>query len=60
MQQFIKRRFLGVLAAAITTQMLSACVVVPVPAYRSGAVIVHPGYGYGYPATPYRDPYWRR
>ena len=58
MQQLIKRRVLGVLTAVIATQMLSACIVVPVPMQRSRGVVVTPGYGY--PATPYRDPYWRR
>ncbi|MEO8152991.1 MAG: hypothetical protein ABI605_07970 [Rhizobacter sp.] len=58
MHKSMKRRVLGVLSVVLATQLLSACIVLPVPAHRSRAVVVSPGYGY--PGTPYRDPYWRR
>lgn len=62
MHKSMKRRVLGALSVVIATQLLSACVVLPVPMHRR-AVVVQPGYG---PAPgPYYDqhprrPYWRR
>lgn len=60
MQKSTKRRVLGVLAVVIASQLMTACVVVPVPAHRR-AVIVAPGYGYPPPPPrDYHDHYWRR
>jgi hypothetical protein len=55
----MKRRVLGILSVVLASQLLSACVVLPVPGYRARAVVVEPGYGYGH-GHGYRDPYWRR
>lgn len=47
MRRFLNRRSLAVVGLLVTTQLLTACVVVPAPYYRHrGAVIVQPGYGY--------------
>jgi hypothetical protein len=54
-----KRRVLAALCVVLGTQMLSACIVVPVPAHRARAVVIEPGYGYPAPRE-HRDPYWRR
>ena len=49
MQTSTKRRVFGVLGLVIATQLLSACIVLPVPGHRRhGAVVVQPGYGYGH------------
>ena len=60
MQKSTKRRVLGVLTVVLASQVLSACVVVPVP-HRHRAGVVQPGYS-GPP--PYyqrvRDRDWRR
>lgn len=51
MRRFFNRRSLAVVGVLLTTQLLTACVVVPGPYYRPrGAVIVQPGYG---PPPPY-------
>ncbi|MBX3618777.1 MAG: hypothetical protein KF891_02120 [Rhizobacter sp.] len=59
MQKSSKRRVLGVLAAVIASQLMTACVVVPVPAHRR-AVIVAPGYVHTPPPRVYHDHDWRR
>ena len=59
MNSSMKRRVLGILSVVLASQLLSACVVLPVPGYRARAVVVEPGYGYGH-GYGYRDPYWRR
>lgn len=60
MQKSTKRRVLGVLAVVIASQLMTACVVLPVPGYRR-AVVVEPGYVHPVPPPRvYRDPYWRR
>jgi hypothetical protein len=59
MQKSTQRRTLGVLAAVIASQALTACIVLPVP-HRHRAVVVQPGYS-GPP--PYHHPHhrhWRR
>ncbi len=60
MQKSTQRRVFGVLAVVLASQVLTACVVVPVPRYHRG-VVVQPGYS-GPP--PYhhhnRDRDWRR
>ena len=48
MNKFMNRRVLGALGVVLATQLLSACVVVPVPVYRPRAVVIEPGYGPGY------------
>ena len=45
MQTSTKRRVFGVLGLVIATQLLSACIVLPVPGHRR-AVVVQPGYGH--------------
>ncbi len=62
MHKFINRRVLGALGVVLATQLLSACVVVPVPAYRTRAVVIEPGYGPGYYDYHHRDRDrdWRR
>jgi hypothetical protein len=61
MQTSTKRRVFGVLGLVLATQVLSACIVLPVPAHRRGVVVVQPGYGYGHQGPPPdRQPYWRR
>ncbi len=62
MQTSTKRRVFGVLGLVLATQVLSACIVLPVPVHRRGAVVVQPGYGYGHDQGPPRHhhPYWRR
>jgi|EndMetStandDraft_6_1072998.scaffolds.fasta_scaffold877543_1 hypothetical protein len=61
MNKSSKRRILAVLGVVVGTQLLSACVVLPVPGYRPRAVVVTPGYGYPPPPPrEYREPYWRR
>ncbi len=56
----IRRRVLGTSAVLIATQLLSACIVLPVPAHRPRTVIVEPGYAEPAPPPPPRRPYWRR
>jgi hypothetical protein len=64
MHKSMKRRMLGVLSVVLATQLLSACVVLPLPVHHRRAVVVQPGYGP--PPAPYYDhnynrrPYWRR
>jgi hypothetical protein len=62
MRRFVNRRSLAVAGLLITTQLLTACVVVPAPYYRPrGAVIVQPGYGGPYHHHHYRgDGYYYR
>lgn len=62
MQTSTKRRVFGVLGLVLVTQLLSACIVLPVPGHhRRGVVVVQPGYGYGHQAPPHdRHPHWRR
>jgi hypothetical protein len=43
MQKSTQRRVFGIAAVVLATQVLSACVVVPVP-HRHRAVVVQPGY----------------
>lgn len=57
MQKSTKRRVLGVLAVVLASQVLTACVVVPVPA-RPRAVVVTPGYAGPPPYHHHRD--WHR
>lgn len=60
MQTSIKRRVLGVLSVVLASQLLSACVVLPLPGHhRHRAVVVQPAPVY-VPGPHYRDPYWRR
>lgn len=61
MQKSTKRRALGVLGVVLASQVLAACVVVPVPTHRR-AVIVQPGHS---APPPYHhhdrhDRHWRR
>ena len=63
MQTSTKRRVFGVLGLVIATQLLSACIVLPVPGHRRhGAVVVQPSYGYGHDQGPprHQHPHWRR
>jgi len=61
MNKPVKRRVLGVLSVLLATQLLSACVVLPLPAHRHRAVVVSPGYGYTPAPQPgYGHPHWRR
>lgn len=62
MQTSTKRRVFGVLGLVLATQLLSACIVLPVPGYHRRAVVVQPGYGYGYDQGPphHNHPHWRR
>ncbi len=53
-KQLLQRRGLGLLGIVMLTQLLSACVVLPVPYARHHAVIVGPGYGPP-PPRDYRD-----
>ena len=48
MSRFLNRRVLGLLGLVVTAQLLSACVVVPVPhhARRPVVIDVEPGYGH--------------
>lgn len=59
MQKSTQRRVFGVLAVVLASQVLTACVVVPVP-HRHRAVVVKPGY----PGPPvhhhHHHPHWRR
>jgi len=52
MKNLLNRRVLGLATLLLGTQLLSACIVLPVPAYRprAGVVVdVEPGYrGYGH------------
>ncbi len=50
MSRFLNRRVLGLLGLVVTAQLLSACVVVPVPhhARRPVVIDVEPGYGHGH------------
>jgi hypothetical protein len=52
MDKSTKRRTLGVLGVVLLTQLVSACVVVPVPARRMLPVVVQPGYA---PVPYYHD-----
>lgn len=58
MQKSTKRRLLGVLTVVLASQVLSACVVVPVP-HRHRAVVVQPGYS-GPPPYHHHHRDWRR
>lgn len=58
MQKSTKRRVLGVLTVVLASQVLSACVVVPVP-HRHRAVVVQPGYS-GPPPYHHHHRDWRR
>jgi hypothetical protein len=64
MQTSAKRRVIGVLGIVLASQLLTACVVLPVP-HRSRAVVVHPGHA-GPPAHHHprhhdrHDRHWRR
>jgi hypothetical protein len=61
MQTSTKRRVFGVLGLVLATQLLSACIVLPVPGHRRGVVVVQPGYGHGHAAPPqHNHPHWRR
>jgi hypothetical protein len=63
MQKSINRRVLGVVSVVLATQLLSACVVLPVPARRARAVVIEPGYGPGYGHHHHhrdRERDWRR
>ena len=61
MNKPVKRRVLGVLSVVLATQLLSACIVLPLPSYRHRAVVVNPGYGYYQAPQPgYDHPHWRR
>jgi hypothetical protein len=62
MTKSVKRRVLGALGVVLATQLLSACVVLPLPVHRHHAVVVSPGYGYGPAPQPeyYGHPRWRR
>ena len=55
-------RTLGLLGVLLSTQLLSACVVLPAPGYhpRHGAVIVGPGYGPPPAPQPYYHPHRRQ
>jgi len=57
MDKTARRRTLGVLGVILLSQVLSACVVVPVPARRMRPVVVEPAYG---PPPPYYGPGWKR
>lgn len=61
MNSSMKRRVLGILSVVLASQLLSACVVLPVPMHRHREVVIEPGYGHP-PPPPYdnRGPYWRR
>lgn len=59
MQKSTKRRVLGVLTVVLATQVLSACVVVPVP-HRQRAVVVKPGYPGPPPHQHHHHRDWRR
>ncbi len=60
------RRWLGVAGAVAAVQMLSACVVLPVPAHPQRTVVVQPGYAKPAPPPAYhhrdreRHRNWRR
>lgn len=58
MEKSTKRRVLGVLTVVLASQVLSACVVVPVP-HRHRAVVVQPGYS-GPPPYHHHHRDWRR
>ncbi|MBC7992891.1 MAG: hypothetical protein H7Z15_06570 [Rhizobacter sp.] len=61
MQTSTKRRVFGVLGLVLATQLLSACIVLPLPGHRRhGAVVVQPGYGYDQGPPRHHHPYWRR
>jgi hypothetical protein len=61
MNKSVKRRILGVVSLVLATQLLSACVVLPLPAHRHRAMVVTPGYDYGPAPQPgYGNPHWRR
>ncbi len=53
MQTSTKRRVLGVLGLVLATQLLSACIVLPLPGHRPRAVVVQPGYGYDHQGPPH-------
>ncbi|HZE92556.1 MAG TPA: hypothetical protein VE029_12735 [Rhizobacter sp.] len=57
LKELSSRRMLGVVAVLLASQLLSACVIVPVPRYRR-AVIVEPAYGSPPPHRDYHDPRW--
>jgi hypothetical protein len=57
MNKILNRRSLGLIGVLLASQLLSACVVVPVPRYRR-AVVVEPAYGPPPPPRVYRDPRW--
>lgn len=59
MQTSMKRRVLGVLSVVLASQLLSACVVLPLPGHRHRAVMVQPAPVY-VPVPQYRDRDWRR
>lgn len=63
MSSTTKRRVLGIAGVLIATQLLSACIVLPVPAHRQRPVVIHPGHGH-YQAPPPahhpRHPHWGR
>ena len=52
MNKPFKRRTLGVLSVVLLSQVLTACVVVPVPARRMHPVVIQPGYA---PAPHHHD-----
>lgn len=60
MQKSTKRRVFGVLGVVLASQVLTACVVVPVPAYRHRGVVVQPGHSGPPPHHHYHDRHWRR
>lgn len=61
MQKSTKTRVLGVLTVVLASQVLTACVVVPVP-HRHRAVVVQPGYSGppGHHHNHHHDRHWRR
>jgi hypothetical protein len=52
------RRPLGLLAVLLASQLLSACVILPVPYFPRRVMVVEPGPGHAGP--PARDGYDRR
>lgn len=60
MQTSTKRRVFGVLGLVLATQLLSACIVLPVPGHRRGVVVVQPEPGYDHQRPHHRHPHWRR
>ena len=58
MHTSINRRMLGILSVVLASQLLSACVVLPVPVRRGSVMIEGGGHGHGHGHR--HHPHWRR